>query len=349
MKISKASFGKTADGREADVYTLSNAGGLQIKISNYGGTITSILAPDRHGNLGEITLGYDTLEPYEEQAAYFGCIVGRFAGRIANGRFNLGGIDYSLAKNNGDNTLHGGLQGFDKVIWQAAEFLDSDKAGLKLTYRSVDGEENFPGTLDVQVVYTLDNDNALTIDYSATTDKETVVNLTNHTYFNLAGSGDILGHELMLKASEYIPVDGDLIPTGEICPVAGTPLDFRTARLIGERINEDDEQLLLAGGYDHTWVLDRAGEGLSPAAIVSEPLSGRVLEVYTTEPGVVFYTGNFLDDRVAGRDAEPQQRRGGFCLETQHYPDSPNNPQFPSTLLKPGEVYRQTTIFKFST
>ena len=347
MKIDKASFGKTADGILVNIYTLTNASGIQVKISNYGGTIVSILTPDRHGKLGEVTLGFDALAQYLESSPYYGCIVGRFANRIAQGRFTLGEIDYELAQNNGQNHLHGGLQGFDKVVWQAGEFHNDGKVGLKLFYQSQDGEENYPGTLDVQVVYTLDNDNALTIDYVAETDKETIINLTNHTYFNLAGRGDILGHEMMINARSFTPIDQTLIPTGEIRDVAGTPLDFTSPTIIGTRIDLEDEQLLFAGGYDHNWVLNSAEEGPALASVVSEPTTGRVLEVYTTEPGIQFYSGNFLEGSIADRSGMAVQKRAGLCLETQHFPDSPNKPGFPSTGLKPGQVYRQTTIFKF--
>ncbi|MDX1417195.1 MAG: aldose epimerase family protein [Candidatus Promineifilaceae bacterium] len=347
MKVEKRSFGKTADGTAVDLYTLTNDRGMQVRISNYGGTITSIRVPNREGEPGEITLGFDQLAQYEQQSSYFGCLVGRYANRIAEGRFSLDGKAYALAQNNGPNHLHGGRRGFDKVVWRAEMFHEEGRAGINLYYQSRDGEENYPGTLDVKVVYTINNDNALTIAYQASTDKETIVNLTNHTYFNLAGSGDILGHEVVLYADSFTPIDETLIPTGEIRSVANSPMDFRTATPVGARIDEADEQLKLAGGYDHNWVLKHDDEPVSLAAVVNEPTSGRVLEVYTSQPGIQFYTGNFLDSSIAGRAGETQRHRGGLCLETQHYPDSPNKPQFPSTILKPGEVYRQTTIYKF--
>lgn len=347
MNIEKHFFGKTAEGDPADLYTLSNDQGMQVQITNFGGIVTSIKTADREGNIAEVTLGYTDLGQYENNTAYFGSIVGRFANRIENCRFVLDGQEYLLAQNHGDHHLHGGDKGFDQVIWTAEPFLHEDKTGLRLTYQSADGEENYPGTLDVQVTYSLDNENALTIDYTATTDKKTVINLTNHTYFNLSGSPVILDHELLIAAQQFICSDIDLIPTGELSDVEGTPLDFTRSRRIGEMMNLENELIKEVGGYDHGFVLPDDGR-LRLAARVVEPASGRVLETYTTEPDIHFYSGNFLDETIPDREGKPLQKWAGFCLEAQHYPDSPNKPQFPSTVLLPGEVYRQKTIYKFS-
>jgi aldose 1-epimerase len=288
------------------------------------------------------------LEGFIEQSYYFGCIAGRYANRIAKGRFALNGIEYTLAQNDGPNHLHGGIKGFDKVVWDAEEV--GDGAALKLTYLSKDGEENYPGNLSAQVIYTLTDDDALRIDYYATTDQDTIVNLTNHAYFNLAdcGAGDILSHELAINADRFTPVDDTAIPTGELRSVAGTPMDFSQPTAIGARIDQDDEQLRFGGGYDHNWVLKSSDGSLALAATVKEPTSGRVLKVYTTEPGIQFYSGNFLDGSFAGKGCVVYQKRSGLCLETQHFPDSPNKPDFPSTVLRPGEEYRTTTVFKFA-
>jgi aldose 1-epimerase len=348
MNIKKEPFGQTAEGAPVDLYTLTNDHGLEARITNYGGTIVSLKTPDRTGTPGEVTLGFDSLAGYLDKSPYFGCIVGRFANRIAEGRFTLEGVEHTLAQNNGPNSLHGGLKGFDKVVWEADAFENETGVGLTLTYLSPDGEEGYPGNLSVAVVYTLTNDNELKIDYAATTDRPTVLNLTNHTYFNLAGGGDILGHKLTLTADKFTPIDETLIPTGELRRVEGTPLDFSQATPIGARIDEEDEQLRLAGGYDHNFVLDNLAGELILAARVEEPSSGRVLEVHTTEPGIQFYSGNFLDGTITGRGGVTYRRRTGFCLETQHYPDSPNQPDFPSTVLRPGEKYQQRTNFKFS-
>jgi aldose 1-epimerase len=348
MNIQKQNFGQIADGTQVDIYTLTSDNGLETKITNYGGTIVSILAPDRDGNFDQVILGFNNLNQYLEQSPYFGCLVGRYANRIAQGKFTLNGVEYNLAQNDADRHLHGGLVGFDKVVWQAEELCGDDNVGLLLTYQSVDGEETYPGTLDVTVVYTLTDDNELKIDYTATTDADTVLNLTNHTYFNLAGSGDILGHKLYLNADGFTPVDATLIPTGELRSVKGTPLDFTKPTVIGNRIEQDDEQLKFAGGYDHNWVLNGSGDGLTLAATVSEQTRGRVMDVYTTEPGIQFYSGNFLDGTLTGPGGVVFNKRTGFCLETQHFPDSPNQPEFPTTVLKPGEVYNQTTVYKFS-
>ncbi len=348
MTITKQDFGQTTDGIPATLYTLTNNNGMQVKITNYGGTVTSILAPDKAGSLGEITLGFDNLAQYIKESPYFGCLVGRYANRIAEGKFTLNGVEYVLAQNDVDRHLHGGLVGFDKVVWQAEELSDDNGDALSLTYQSVDGEENYPGTLDVTVVYTLTNDNELKIDYTATTEVDTVLNLTNHTYFNLAGSGDILGHELTLNADSFTPIDSTLIPIGELRSVKGTPLDFTSATVIGDRIEQDDEQLKLASGYDHNWIINESAEPLTLAATVYEPTTGRILKTYTTQPGIQFYTGNFLDGTATGWGGRVYHKRTGFCLETQHFPDSPNQPEFPSTVLKPGETYNQTTVYKFS-
>ena len=347
--IKKNAFGKTAEG-QVDLYTLTNRNGIEVRITNYGGRVVSILAPDRHGKMADVVLGFDSLDDYLGSNPFFGALVGRYANRIAKARFTLDGVEYKLAQNNGPNSLHGGLKGFDKVIWAARELL-KDPPTLELTYVSQDGEEGYPGKLKAKVVYALTDDNELRIDYTATTDKDTVLNLTNHSYFNLAGqgNGDILKHEIMINADRFTPVDATLIPTGELRQVQGTPLDFRRATAIGARIDADDEQLKFGKGYDHNFVINRTGHGLSLAARVTEPESGRVMEVLTTQPGVQFYTGNFLDGTVHGKGGKVYGRRSAFCLETQHFPDSPNQPKFPSAELKPGQTYHQTTVYKFST
>lgn len=350
MKIEKHAFGKTADGTPVELYTLTNANGLEAKITNYGGIVVSLLVPDRDGKPGDVVLGYETLEEYIENNPYFGTLVGRYGNRIARGKFTLEGIEYTLAQNDGENHLHGGLKGFDKVVWKADAVRSKNSVGLKLTYLSKDGEEGYPGNLSVTVVYTLTNDNELKIEYTAVTDKVTIVNLTHHGYFNLAGAGlgDILGHELMIKADRFTPVDKGLIPTGELRSVKGTPMDFTRAAAIGARIDQAAEQLVLGGGYDHNWVLNNGDGSLALAAKVYEPTTGRVMEVYTTEPGIQFYSGNFLDGSITGKGGKVYEYRYGFCLETQHFPDSPNKPDFPSTVLKPGETYTTTTIYTFS-
>jgi aldose 1-epimerase len=324
---------------------------MEVRVMTYGGTIVSLRVPNRNGHLDDVVLGYETLDGYLAQSPYFGAIVGRYGNRIGRAKFSLDGKEYSLAKNNGPNSLHGGIKGFDKVVWHAQSFEKKDGVGLILKYRSRDGEEGFPGTLDVTVTYMLDDKNELTIQYQATTDKPTVVNLTNHSYFNLAGegSGDILRHELRLNADHFTPVDITLIPTGEISTVKGTPLDLTHATLIGSRIDQKDRQLAFGGGYDHNFVINRHGEGLALAAQVSEPMSGRVMEVYTTEPAVQFYSSNGLDGSITGKHGHVYKRRSALCLETQHYPDSPNQPGFPSTILRPGQTYRSTTSYRFST
>ncbi|MGI9070279.1 MAG: aldose epimerase family protein [Bryobacteraceae bacterium] len=345
-------FGKTSDGHEVSLYTLKNKSGMEVKITNYGGTITSIKVKDRHGKFGDVVLGFENLDGYisKTNKSYFGAIVGRYANRIAHGTFVLDGHQYHIPTNDGPNSLHGGLRGFDKRVWDAKDVSTPRAPELELHYLSRDGEEGFPGNLSVTVRYSLNAENDLRIDYSATTDKDTVLNLTNHSYFNLAGpgSGDILNHKLTLQADRFTPIDQTLIPTGAIQSVAGTPLDFRKPTAIGFRINQDDPQLKFAKGYDHNFVLNHSGHELSLAAKVEEPHSGRVLEVLTTQPGIQFYSGNFLDGSVHGIGGA-YNFRSALCLETQHFPDSPNHPNFPSAVLRPGEQFRQTTVFRFST
>lgn len=350
MDIKKESFGRMADGTPVDLYTLANANGVEIKLSNYGGIVVSLMVPDRNGAFEDVVLGLDTLEEYVEKSPYFGCIVGRYANRIAKGRFALDGVEYTLAQNDGENHLHGGIKGFDKVVWEAKAVKGDEAVGLELTYLSKDGEEGYPGNLSVKVIYNLTDDDEVRIEYFATTDRTTVVNLTNHSYFDLAGgvSGDILDHELMIHADRFTPVDETLIPTGELRSVQGTPMDFGQTVAIGARIEQDDKQLIFGNGYDHNWVLDKPARSLALAARVHEPTTGRVLEVYTTEPGIQFYTGNFLDGSITGKGGKVYERRCGFCLEAQHFPDSPNQPGFPSTVLRPGEEYAHTTVYRFS-
>jgi aldose 1-epimerase len=351
MGIEKQPFGKTPDGTSVDLYTLTNDNGMVVKIMNYGGTVTSLIVPDRNGKMGDVVLGYDNLDGYLKNNPYFGSIIGRYANRIAKGRFILNGIEYKLAQNNGENHLHGGIKGFDKVVWNAKEVKTGNGVGVELSYLSKDGEEGYPGNLSVTVTYILTNNNELKINYLATTDKDTVVNLTHHSYFNLAGAGegDILGHELMINADKFTPVDKNLIPTGELRSVKGTPMDFTQPTPIGARINQEDEQLIFGKGYDHNWVLNLVDGALTRVARVYEPKTGRVMEVFTTEPGMQFYSGNFLDGTITGKGGKVYYQRYGFCLETQHFPDSPNKPQFPSTVLKPGQTYKTTTIYQFST
>ena len=350
MDIVKEVFGK-ADGKDVYLFTLTNANGLQTKITNYGGIVTHLMVPDRNGNLGDIVLGYDTLDEYIKNNPYFGALIGRYGNRIGKGKFTLEGKEYSLATNNGPNHLHGGDKGFDKVVWDAEPMQTEQGPALKLTYLSKDGQEGYPGNLKCTVVYTLTNDNELKVTYEAQTDKPTICNLTHHSYFNLAGhnSGEILEHELMLNADNFTPVDETLIPTGEIRPVKGTPMDFTNPTAIGARINQDDTQLKYGLGYDHNWVLNKKDAEMSLAASVYEPENGRVMEIYTTEPGIQFYSGNFLDGTNVGKAGTVYEHRTGFCLETQHFPDSPNKPDFPSTVLRPGEKYTHLTIHKFST
>jgi aldose 1-epimerase len=347
----KKPFGKTADGQAIDLYVLTNKNGAEASITNYGGAVVTLKMPDKNGKFADVVLGYDTAEGYLSDKSFFGALVGRYGNRIGNAQFVLDGTTYTLAKNNGQNSLHGGLKGFNRVLWTAKPISSKDGQALELNYTSKDGEEGFPGNLKVTVVYTLMDSNALKISYYATTDKKTVVNLTNHSYFNLAGqgSGDILGALMMINADKFTPVDKGLIPTGELRDVAGTPFDFRKPTAIGSRINADDEQLKLGGGYDHNFVLHRESPtGESLAARVVDPGSGRVMEVWTTEPGVQFYTANFLDGKVAGKGGATYPKRSAFCLETQHFPDSPNKPSFPPVVLNPGGHYRTATTYKFS-
>jgi aldose 1-epimerase len=335
------------------MYTLKNNSGIQIKITSYGGIITSIIVPDRDGKMADIVLGYKNAGDYKNaiEQLYFGAIIGRYGNRIANGHFSLDGKTYSVAKNNGENHLHGGTTGFDKVDWDA-RFVETDNA-IELIYLSEDGEEGYPGNLRLKITYRLTHEDELVVDYYAVTDKATPVNLTQHSYFNLKGEGNgsILDHELMLNSGKFTPVNGELIPTGNISSVEGTPFDFTSAKTIGLDINQNDEQLSYGGGYDHNWILDKTGskDGMSLVARVYEPDSGRCLEVHTTEPGVQLYSGNFLNGRLKGKSGKTYQKHGGFCLETQHYPDSPNRSNFPSTILRPGEEYLSTTVFKFMT
>jgi len=341
--VTKTSFGVMPDATKADLYTLVNHSGITMKVTTYGGRITSLLVPDKNGKSSDIVIGFDSLHGYLANNPFFGALIGRYGNRIAKGKFTLDGREYVLAKNDGPNHLHGGIKGYDKVVWEASDFKTDSAVGLKLHYLSKDGEEGYPGNLDITVTYTLSDNNILTFDYSATTDKATPVNLTQHSYFNLAGSGDVKSHELMIAASRYTVVDSTLIPTGELREVRGTPFDFTVAKPIGK-------DLFAAGGkpvgYDHNFVLDT--RGIHDLAIrVVEPGSGRIMEVYTDQPGVQFYSGNFLDGTLTAKSGNLIKQYNGFCLETQHFPDSPNQPGFPSTILKPGEKYHTTTIDKF--
>jgi len=348
LQIKKQPFGVTATRETVELYTLTNSNGMEARIMTYGGAVVSLTVPDRQGKLGDVVLGYETLDGYLKNSPYFGAIIGRYGNRIGKGSFSLNGKQYTLPKNNGENTLHGGIKGFDKVVWKAQEVKGKESVGLSLTYLSKDGEEGFPGNLSATVVYTLTDNNELKIEYSARTDKATVVNLTNHSYFNLAGEGSILNHALMINANKFTPVGSGLIPTGELRGVKGTPMDFIEPTVIGARIDQQDDQLIFGKGYDHNWVLNNTTGGLALAARVYEPGSGRVMEITTTEPGLQFYSGNFLDGSITGKGAAVYKYRYGLCLETQHFPDSPNKPGFASTVLKPGQRYRSTTIYKFS-
>jgi aldose 1-epimerase len=347
MKHDVQTFGKTSDGHEVKVHTLSNLHGVRVRLIDYGATLISVETPDRSGKDANITLGFKTLDGYLQRHPFFGSTVGRYGNRIAGGKFTLDGKTYTLATNNGPNHLHGGRKGFDAVLWKPEPVTGPDFVGVKFSYTSPDGEEGYPGKLDTTVTFTLSNANVLRIDYAATTDKPTVVNLTNHTYWNLAGagSGDILGHELMIAADKYLPIDETSIPTGQLAPVKGTPFDFTAPHTIGERIGELKKDRHKTKGYDHCFVLRGQQGQLEFAARVKEPTSGRVMEVYTTEPGVQLYCGNFLDGSAS---AGGYKQHDGFCLETQHYPDSPNKPEFPTTILRPGQTYRSTTEHRFS-
>jgi aldose 1-epimerase len=348
--VKKEGFGKV-DEQEVFLYTLTNARGAEARITNYGGIVVSLKMPDRSGKYDDVVLGFDNLDGYLKNSGfYIGAVIGRYANRIAKGRFTLNGVEYKLATNNGENHLHGGIRGFDKVVWNAKPLRIKSGAALELNYLSRDGEEGYPGTLHVRVIYTLTDNNELKIDYSATTDKDTIVNLTSHSYFNLAGQGNgsILDHQLMINAARFTPIDATSIPTGELRSVKGTPFDFTLPAAIGAHINDADEQLKFGTGYDHNFVLNGRAGSLRLAARASEPTSGRVMEVWTTQPGVQFYTGNFLDSTITGKGGKVYNQRYGFCLETQHFPDSPNKPQFPSTVLKKGGHYHTITIYRFT-
>ena len=349
--LTESSFGRLSDGRAVSLFTLTNAHGVEVRAINYGAIIVSVRTPDRAGRFDDVVLGFDSLAGYLEKTPYFGAVVGRYANRIANGEFTLDGKTYHLARNNGPNSLHGGIRGFDKVLWTAEPTEHGDTASVSFRYVSPDGEEGYPGTVTVRVSYSLTPSDQLVVDYEATTTKATPINLSQHTYWNLHGEGrgDILDHVMRLDASAFTPVDSTLIPTGELARVGGTPFDFRTPTAIGARIDAPDTQLHYGHGYDHNWVLDRAGRtGVVAVARVVDPTSGRVLDVATTEPGVQFYTGNFLDGTVTGKGGVRYPRRGAFALETQHFPDSPNHPNFPSTILRPGDRFRSRTEFTFS-
>jgi aldose 1-epimerase len=349
--IEKRDFGKLPDGTPVFEYTLTNAKSMSVGVLNYGGIITSIKVPDRDGNVDNVVLGFRKIDDYATKNPYFGTITGRYANRIANAKFTLDGQEYKLAANNGPNSLHGGQKGFDKQVWDVKEMPGDGSVGLELAYRSPDGDEGYPGNLDVNVLYTLTDDDELRIDYTAVTDKTTVVNLTSHSYFNLTGngSGTVLDHKLTLNADSYTPVDAGLIPTG-VESVEGTPFDFRQPARINDRIREGDEQLVYGRGYDHNWVLNRPNDGsLALAARLEDEKTGRIMEIHTTEPAIQFYAGNFLDGTLVGSAGKMYRQGDGLCLETQHYPDSPNHPDFPSTVLKPGETYKTTTVHRFFT
>jgi aldose 1-epimerase len=347
--VTVAPFGKTPDGKAVEGYTLTNVRGMVVRAITYGAIIQTIRVPDRSGKLADVTLGYDSLQGYLTTSPYFGAVVGRYANRIARGRFALEGRTYRLATNNGPNHLHGGLKGYDKVVWGAESFQRGDTVGVKFEHTSRDGDEGYPGTLRVSVTYTLTPANELAVEYTATTDQPTPVNLSQHSYFNLAGegSGQILGHVLTIEADRYTPVDSTLIPTGELASVTNTPFDFRRPTAIGARINQADPQLEYGKGYDHNFVLNRTPTGLTHAVRVVEPKTGRTLDISTTEPGLQFYSGNFLDGTIKGKAGHVYGHRSGLVLETQHFPDSPNHPNFPSTILRPGQQYRSRTVFAF--
>jgi aldose 1-epimerase len=347
--ITSAPFGKTAGGTPVEIYTLRNTHGMEARIATFGGIVTYLTAPDRHGKFADVVLGYGTFEEYLKGSSYFGALIGRYGNRIAHGHLLLDGASYELAINDGPNSLHGGNRGFDKVVWKAAEATLTPRGPqLTLTYLSTDGEEGYPGSLRVEATYLLTEDNALRLEYTATTDKDTVVNLTQHSYFNLRGHGSILGHVLQINADSFTPVDRTLIPIGEFRSVVGTPFDFRRPTAIGARIDDQDEQLRFAKGYDHNWITHETTASLTVQATVYEPETGRVLQVSSTEPGLQFYSGNFLDGALIGKGGWVYAFRNGFCLEPQHFPDSPNHPNFPSTVLKPGGAYKNIIIYRFS-
>lgn len=348
VSVAQAPFGYMPDGAPVSLYTLTNAKGMVVKLTNFGGIITQVNVPDKNGAMADVVLGYNDLTPYFTKSPFFGALIGRYGNRIAKGKFTLDGRSYQLATNNKENALHGGVMGFYNKLWTAESFSTSSSAGVKLHLLSEDGDQGYPGNLDVTVTYELTNDNEIQVKYHATTDKATPVNLTQHSYFNLAGKGDILNHSMMINADRYTPVDATLIPTGELAPVEGTPFDFRKPHAIGERVGQTNTQLGYGGGYDHNWVLNQKKEKEYGLAVkVVEPNSGRVLEVFTDEPGIQFYSGNFLDGTLTGK-GQTYQFRSGFCLEPQHFPDSPNHSNFPNTILKPGEAYDMKMSYKFS-
>jgi aldose 1-epimerase len=346
--IDNRPFGAGPNGEVVELYTLHNVKGAEARIMTYGGIVESLKMPDRTGHFDDVVLGYDDLDSYLKESPYFGALIGRYGNRIGGAKFTLDGTTYALAANNGPNTLHGGLKGFDKRVWTAQTRIDPGGPQLILSYLSKDGEEGFPGNLKVTATYTLENDNSLRLEYSATTDKDTVVNLTHHGYFNLAGKGDILGHVVMIPADRFTPVDSTLIPNGELRPVQGTPFGFRAPTAIGARIGQDDEQLKFGKGYDHNWVINKKFGEMTLMARVTEPNSGRVMEVWSTEPGLQFYSGNFLDGTITGKGGWVYANRNAICMEPQHYPDSPNKPDFPTVELKPGETYHNVIVYRFS-
>lgn len=348
--ISKAPFGRTPEGEPVEIYTLRNDNGLEARIMTYGGIVVSLKTPDKSGQFDDVVLGYDSLEGYLKRNPYFGALIGRCGNRISKGKFSLNGSTYSLAQNIGSkNHLHGGLKGFDKVVWTAKVVETSNGPALQLDYLSKDGEEGYPGNLSVTAIHTLTADNGLRIDFNATTDKHTICNLTHHSYFNFHGGGDVLDYLVQINAEHFTAVNEDVIPTGELRPVDGTPLDFRKPTRIGARIESLDEQIQLAGGYDHNWVFNKPAGHLAAVARVADKTSGRCMEVFTTQPGMQFYSGNFLDGTITGKGGQKYHRRYAFCMEPQHYPDAPNHPKFPSIELKPGQVYKNTIVYKFST
>ena len=350
VNVNKEFFGKTSDGANVDQYTLKNSNGMELSVISFGGIITSLKAKDRDGKNEDVVLGFDNLGDYENKSPYFGALIGRYGNRIKEGKFSLDGVEYKLAKNNGENHLHGGLKGFDKVIWDVEVEVNKSSASLMLRYTSMDTEEGYPGNLGVKVTYTLTNEDELKVKYEAETDKKTIVNLTQHSYFNLSAGlrKDILGHEITIDADYFLPVDMTLIPTGEIREVVQTPFDFREFKVVGDDIDLDDTQITYGNGYDHCWVLNNQDEGVRFVASAYDPLSGRLLEVFSDQPGIQFYSGNFLDGTLQSKEGGNYEFRSGFCLETQHYPNSPNQENFPSVILNPGEKYNSETIFKFS-